>query len=207
MAVKNHEMDSLLRDAAMKEFLEYGYNDASLRRIADSAGTTTGSLYMRYKNKDSLFCSLTECITEAAETAFEDLMPIYLSASSTEDMLEASIRESEKIIDILFENYDAAILLLCKSDGSSVTGFFEELIERKIQSSERVLSGLVQEDELTHVFEMLLTVQFDMYRQIIRKQYSREESRRCMKIMMEFMNSGWQSLMPKLITRKGASGR
>ena len=50
MAVKNHEMDTILADAAMKEFLAYGYNDASLRRIADAAGTTTGSVYMRYEN-------------------------------------------------------------------------------------------------------------------------------------------------------------
>lgn len=40
---------------AMTEFLEKGYTDASLRDIAAKAGTTTGSIYTRFGDKEGLF--------------------------------------------------------------------------------------------------------------------------------------------------------
>ena len=36
---------------AKEEFLQKGYSDASLRTIAEKAGTTTGSIYSRFKDK------------------------------------------------------------------------------------------------------------------------------------------------------------
>ena len=42
-------------ECARKEFLEKGYMDASLRTIATQAGTTTGSIYTRFKDKEGLF--------------------------------------------------------------------------------------------------------------------------------------------------------
>ena len=36
---------------AKKEFLEKGYTDASLRTIAQEAGTSTSSIYTRFKDK------------------------------------------------------------------------------------------------------------------------------------------------------------
>ncbi len=40
---------------AKKEFLEKGYKDASLRVIAQEAGTSTGSIYTRFGDKEGLF--------------------------------------------------------------------------------------------------------------------------------------------------------
>ena len=39
---------------AKKEFLEKGYKDASLRIIAQEAGTSTGSIYTRFGDKEGL---------------------------------------------------------------------------------------------------------------------------------------------------------
>ena len=41
--------------APKKEFLEKGYKDASLRIIAQEAGTSTGSIYTRFGDKEGLF--------------------------------------------------------------------------------------------------------------------------------------------------------
>lgn len=203
MAVKNHEMDMLLAEAAMKEFLKYGYNDASLRRIAEFAGTTTGSVYMRYENKDQLFRSLTNCIVEEADKAFETLRPLYASSATIEDMMKAAEMESDMILRIIFEHYDAATLLLCKSEGSSAASFFEDLIKRKIQESESFFAFLPQSQDLQHALDVLLTVQFDMYRQVLRNGYTEDQARGCMKIMMKFMNGGWNTVMQDFFAEKG----
>ena len=45
---------------AKEEFLQKGYSDASLRTIAEKAGTTTGSIYSRFKDKEGLFSAIVE---------------------------------------------------------------------------------------------------------------------------------------------------
>ena len=40
---------------ARQEFLEKGYKDASLRTIAQEAGTSTGSIYTRFKDNTGNF--------------------------------------------------------------------------------------------------------------------------------------------------------
>lgn len=55
MALKDHSIDNRIIAAARKEFYEYGFTQASLRKIASRAEVTTGALYTRYKNKDELF--------------------------------------------------------------------------------------------------------------------------------------------------------
>ena len=43
---------------ATQEFLNNGYQAASLRKIAKAARVTTGAMYGYYKNKEALFNSI-----------------------------------------------------------------------------------------------------------------------------------------------------
>lgn len=58
MANKDHSLDDGIIQAAYSEFLAYGFQKASLHKIAETASVTTGAIYTRYKNKDALFVSL-----------------------------------------------------------------------------------------------------------------------------------------------------
>ena len=55
MTNRDHSMDDGIIQAAYSEFLAYGFQKASLHKIAEKAGVTTGAIYTRYKNKDALF--------------------------------------------------------------------------------------------------------------------------------------------------------
>ena len=60
MASRDHSLDDGIIQAAYSEFLAYGFQKASLHKIAETAGVTTGAIYTRYKNKDALFVSLLQ---------------------------------------------------------------------------------------------------------------------------------------------------
>ena len=49
MAVPDHSIDPRIFESARKEFLENGFEKASLKAICEGAGVTTGALYKRYK--------------------------------------------------------------------------------------------------------------------------------------------------------------
>ena len=55
---------------AKEEFLSKGYQEASLRTIAQKAGTSTGSIYTRFGDKEGLF----EAIVQPVVTGFMALV-------------------------------------------------------------------------------------------------------------------------------------
>lgn len=63
--------DELLR-CARDEFLEMGFQEASLRVIAAKAGTSTGSIYTRYGDKAGLFHALVDDVVNGIEQWFEN---------------------------------------------------------------------------------------------------------------------------------------
>ena len=70
MASKDHSLDSGIAQAAYKEFLTCGFQKASLHKIAENAGVTTGAIYTRYQNKDALFVSLLQGFFKTMEEIF-----------------------------------------------------------------------------------------------------------------------------------------
>lgn len=55
---KSEDTKQLILDTAKKEFMEKGYNDASVRSIAKQAGLTTGAIFRYFPDKESLFAAL-----------------------------------------------------------------------------------------------------------------------------------------------------
>lgn len=49
-----------IKQAAMEEFLEKGFLEASLRQIVKRAGVTTGAFYGYFSSKQALFASIVE---------------------------------------------------------------------------------------------------------------------------------------------------
>lgn len=113
MALKDHSLDEKIVKAAFDEFMEFGFQKASIRKIADRAGVTAGAVYTRYNSKDALFCSLVDNFLSAVKNQSEPMGKMYYSIQRCGDvnaLLEA-IRKEEKIyLDILFEYYDECIL-------------------------------------------------------------------------------------------------
>lgn len=52
------ESRTKLLNCAKEEFLAMGFEKASLRRICQKAGVTTGAVYFFFRNKEDLFCQI-----------------------------------------------------------------------------------------------------------------------------------------------------
>ena len=63
------ETRGLVLQSAQREFLDKGYEKASLRSIAQNAGVTTGALYVRFPNKSALFAALVEPVSGSSARA------------------------------------------------------------------------------------------------------------------------------------------
>ena len=77
MANRDHSLGDGIIQAAYSEFLAYGFQKASLHKIAEKAGVTTGAIYTRYKNKDALFASLLQDFFETMKALFTPIAEEY----------------------------------------------------------------------------------------------------------------------------------
>ena len=77
MANRIEGVTEKLEKAAMHEFLEKGYNGASLRTISENAGTTPRSIYTRYNDKEGLFAALVQDTADGIREMFERCMQRY----------------------------------------------------------------------------------------------------------------------------------
>ena len=138
MASRDHFLDDGIIQAAYSEFLAYGFQKASLHKIAEKAGVTTGAIYTRYKNKDALFVSLLQDFFETMKVLFTPIAEEYEKArrsSQPEDILRAINAEERIYFQLLTGHYDDCTLFFCHSDGSSIETMLHKLMDRKAEQT------------------------------------------------------------------------
>ncbi len=132
---QDKETREKLIESAKAEFMEKGYNKASLRSICGKAGVTTGALYFFFEDKADLFRAIVSKLVD-------ELFRIMQSHFDEDDEIimnpdyDANQDDHSEIAQILihhiYSNYDAAILLLKKSQGSE----YENLVDRIVEMTE-----------------------------------------------------------------------
>ena len=116
---------------AKKEFLEKGYQKASLRSICSQAHLTTGAVYFLFKDKEGLFAAIVEPVYQMllrtlhehfSEDATEDFTTYIHTPGDHDDF-------AEKLVHVLYSHYDVVTLLLSKSAGSKYENIIDRIIE------------------------------------------------------------------------------
>lgn len=194
MALRDHSLDDKIITSAREEFLEKGYSDASLRKIAEKAGATVGAIQTRYKSKDELFACLLKPFLDEIEALFQNTKEDYYSGAGTSfpASLKTSMRhESEAILHLIFDNYDEAMLLLCRSSGSSLEKYFDGIVQNKIKESIAFFrkAGFAAIDE--KLLGLFISAQFDSYRRIVIECSDRKTAEKCMEALMTYHFGGW----------------
>lgn len=132
---------------AMTEFLEKGYTDASLRDIAAKAGTTTGSIYTRFGDKEGLFEAIVgthyRYLTEKFKNALAEFYKLP-EEKKPEHMGEISQNCMKEMLQYGLAHQKEFYLILCKSEGTRFAGMRDEFIEAEIKSTDDYLETLAK---------------------------------------------------------------
>ena len=190
-------------ECAKAEFLEKGFQEASLRTIARNAGTSTGSIYTRFSDKNGLFSAIVSPVEEElkawflAEQESFDRLP---SNQKKEKALKSSAHRINAFTDRIYRHFDIFKLLLTCSEGTPYADFLHELVEmdvaytvRFIESigSDALSSGRVT-DKLLHI---LSSAFFSGIFEIVVHDMTREEADIYISQLWKFFLSGWESIL------------
>lgn len=117
---------------ARQEFMEHGYQNANMRRIAQAAKATTGALYNHFANKSVLFDALVQ---EPAENMLAEFRQLHrqatesLCAFSGKMMDEKGSAGADWMLGYIYEHLDAFRLIFCYSEGTRWANYVESLIQ------------------------------------------------------------------------------
>lgn len=127
-----------IHKAAKDEFLNKGFQSASLRNIVKTAGVTTGAFYGYYNSKEELFDALVgkqaEYVLGIIDTHINDFEKLS-GEEQTKRMSDFSEIGFTKILDYLYDNFDSFKLLLMSAEGTKYAHFIHQLVEIEEKSS------------------------------------------------------------------------
>lgn len=187
--------------SAKKEFLQHGFEGASLRKIATGAGVTTGALYRNFKDKAHLLETLIKpayeeyiAMFEGAESSF-----FYLIQNEPEDTEKLfAIENFEKFTDYIYDNLEIFKLILSSSQHTSCGDFIHVLIEMEVESTYKFMKVFKErnphaaKDISREELHLIYNAQFSTFFELILHDIPREKARAYMNTVFSFFSAGWK---------------
>jgi len=129
MQYAKNEIKQRIIDVAREEFLEIGFEKASIRTITAKAKTSKSNLYNYFKDKDDLFYCVVEQTIVKIRKGMELAEELYISKG-----VHLYTREEQKLVvstvsEFVRGNLIDVKLLLFRAQGSALEGFKSEVIE------------------------------------------------------------------------------
>ena len=187
---------------AKKEFLEKGYTDASLRTIAQEAGTSTSSIYTRFNDKEGLF----EAIVGPAAAQMKEM---FLEIQENFHGLDEEVQEAEmgrytsrhqmELLDFIYEHFEEFYLLINGAGGSRFASFLDELVQIEVDYTykymevigcETVKSGLVTE-EFLHI---IVTAYFNGMFEVVRHRMPKADAVKYIRLLNRYHMQGFSTV-------------
>ena len=123
-------------EVATKEFMQNGFADASMRKIAGKVGITATALYRHYKDKEAIFDAVVEPAVQAWEKLCqtEEVRQTGTARESGLDAMWGDNDQARRIVELIYKDFDAHKLLFCKSEGTKYEDYLHEVVT-KVQTA------------------------------------------------------------------------
>ena len=186
--------------AAAEEFLTYGFENASLRRIAANAGITVSGLYKHFSNKEEMFASLVQPM-------LDDFFVLYRQKEQEEKNAIEKIGSAAAflnddavyVMEYIYDHFDEFKLLVCCSHGTRYEDYANKLAEMEEGSSLKYIEALRRRGDSVPEFDrrefhLLVSSNVEAVLQPIRHNFTREEALHYAQTINTFFAKGWKWL-------------
>ena len=192
----NHEK---IVAAAKKEFLTYGFTDASMRRIAHEAGMSASGLYKHFASKEEMFSALVEPVYQGLLALFRQEAGDQEQCIGTGDLSVWETGQDAKLaVAYIYEHLDTFRLIICRSQGTKYESFLHDLAvleEEMTLSFMEVLKkqGVAINDFSEKELHLLTTANVNAVFQTVEHNFTREEALHYADTLDRFFSKGWKA--------------
>ncbi len=186
--------------AAKKEFLKYGYADASLRRIADVAGIQVSGLYKHFPSKEEMFAALVEPTVKGFYALYAQIEDEYfeeLEKGIVADDFDGQ-QETVRMMAYLYDHIDEFALVINKSRGTKYEDFTHDVAKLEEEVTMRYMdrcrqAGFPVKELDSREFHLLVTAYIESVFQAVSHGFTKEEAMHYAKTLEEFYTPAWKA--------------
>lgn len=120
-----------LLDSARKEFLQYGFHDASLRRISADSGVSTNSIYTRFGDKSGLFTAIVKEAADELMAIYSDSIKKAGEATDISRAEDAGDEGTDLVLEYIYRHQEEFKLIFCCSAGTEYETYFDRLAAKE----------------------------------------------------------------------------
>ena len=188
---------------AKKEFLENGYEKASIRNIAKKVGIVPSALYRHFKDKETLFSYFVEAALKGYDDLCEyDMSEVNKMLNNKEIDLIWLFSEEQFIsrVKYIYKYYDAFKMLLTCSAGTKYSNFQHEMVTKDVDSTLAIWRKLKESDVSVREideqdFHIITSGLFSAVFEFIIHGYSEDEALKRSENLSIFFNNGMKSVI------------
>lgn len=188
---------------ARQEFLEKGFEQASMRSIAANAGLTAAGLYRHFANKEAMFASLVE-------PAVQELLQLYIAAHADFEALPSEVQRERvfeytddkmtPFLNCVYRHFDAFRLLLGRAEGTAYADFLDRMVEIEVESTLKFIhatgnAALSKSGVTPGLLHIVSSAFLSAIFEVVRHDMPREKADRYVFSLQQFFTAGWQSLL------------
>lgn len=188
-------------EAARQEFLEKGFEKASMRSIAERTGMSVAGLYRHFADKESMFDFLVEPATSMVQSFYDEEKESDFQWIGEHDLdsVWAATFDLSPVLDLIYEQHEAFQLLLSCAGGSRHENFVKDFVDMDVRDFHAFIAAArengyqVREipDEEMH---MILTAYFEAFFDIVRNDVPLPEAKERAATLARFFAPGWKAL-------------
>ena len=186
--------------AAKKEFLKYGFTDASLRRIAKEAEIGVSGLYKHFASKEEMFDSLVEEAMEEFYSLYRKIEGQYfgeIDEISDENQWNGQ-NETVLMTEFLYDHLDEFDLIINKSKGTRYENFINNVASLEEEVTLRYMdelkkAGFKVKDFDKKEFHLLVVAYIESVFKPIAYGLSKKEALHYANTFEEFLRPAWRA--------------
>jgi AcrR family transcriptional regulator len=193
----------LILEAGKQEFMKYGYEGASLRRIAKEALVTTGAIYGYFPSKEALFDALTGDAADGLLEMYRQVhvefanLPPRQQADALEGITDSSV---PGMVDYVYDRFDLFQLLFLKSAAGYCDSYLDQLAQIEEKSSWDFINAMKElghevmdiDSTLIHIISRSL---FRQLWEFVAHDVPREKAISYSLVLGRFQHAGWKKIM------------
>lgn len=192
-----------IQEAAMAEFLDKGFQGASLRQIVKNAGVTTGAFYGYFSSKEALFTAIVEPHATALMGKFMWAQTSFAELPEEEQPQHMGVESRDYVawmVDYICRHREPVKLLLCCAEGTSYENFIHNMVEVEVESTLRYMGVLRRmgrdipqmSRSLCHI---IASGMFNGIFEIVVHDMPKEQAMHYVDQLRDFYTAGWLKLI------------
>lgn len=196
MQFQKQDIREKILTAARAEFLNVGFEKASIRNITAMAQTSKSNVYNYFPDKESLFAAVLEPTTSEIKAGFEKLRAENPGNAARGYSLHAQKEVIEKIMGFVFNHREDLKLLLFQASGSKLSGFKDTVTVLLAEVLSDWVAYAAPKKEISSFFvQMVAGFYISAIEKMLINNITCAQASEHLDDFLKFVYGGWQSVL------------